>query len=96
MCWLTPDTALNKDCMADLFLRSVIARVDYVFLKTRRLFNAFERPVGTSKAPQSLARLFAVQPGDAAEVPNHFPGNSQHRVHGQEERAVAMQMWFAE
>ena len=31
-----------------MFLRSGLGRIDNVFLKTRRLFNALERPVGTS------------------------------------------------
>ena len=48
MSWLTPDPAIDEDRKADMFLRSGLGRIDNVFLKTRRLFNAFERPVGTS------------------------------------------------
>ena len=65
MSWLTPDPDLDERRKAELFLRSGLARIDNVFQKTRRLFNALERPVGTLKrAQQGLARLRAVQPGD--------------------------------
>lgn len=46
--WMTPDSSLNLDEKADLFLGAGIARVDNIFQKTRRLINAFERPIGTS------------------------------------------------
>ena len=46
--WMTPDDSLSLDQKADLFLRAGIARVDNIFQKTRRLINAFERPIGTS------------------------------------------------
>ena len=46
--WMTPDDSLSLDHKADLFLRPGIARVDNIFQKTRRLINAFERPIGTS------------------------------------------------
>ena len=46
--WMTPDNSLSLDQKADLFLRAGIARVDNIFQKTRRLINAFERPIGTS------------------------------------------------
>ena len=50
MSWLTPDPDLDEDQTADLFLRASLARVDNVFMKTRRLFNALERPVGSSSS----------------------------------------------
>ena len=39
---------LDEERVEDLFLRAGLARVDNVFMKTRRLFNALERPIGTS------------------------------------------------
>ena len=48
MSWLTPDPDLDEGRVEDLFLRAGLARVDNVFMKTRRLFNALERPIGTS------------------------------------------------
>ena len=50
MSWLTPDPDMDEDRSADLFLRASLARVDNVFMKTRRLFNALERPIGTSSS----------------------------------------------
>ena len=48
VCWLTPHEAVAEGRKADLHLRAGLARIDNVFQMTRRLFNAFERPVGTS------------------------------------------------
>ena len=48
VCWLTPRAAVDEGRKADLHLRAGLARIDNVFQMTRRLFNAFERPVGTS------------------------------------------------
>ena len=50
MSWMTPDPYLDKDRIADLFLRASLARVDNVFMKSRRLCNAMERPIGTSSS----------------------------------------------
>ena len=46
--WMTPDISLTDRQKADLFLQAGLARVDNVFQRTRRLINAFERPIGTS------------------------------------------------
>ena len=59
MCWLTPDADLDEDRTADLFLRASLARVDNVFMKTRRLFSAFERPVGTSSSHNKVRHGYA-------------------------------------
>ena len=48
--WMTPDDSLSDNERADLFLRAGQARVDNVFQRTRRLINAFERPIGTSSS----------------------------------------------
>ena len=45
--------------MADLYLRSGIARVDNTFQKTRRLFNALERPNGTSSTHNKVWHGYA-------------------------------------
>ena len=50
MSWLTPDPSIDEDRKADMFLRSGLGVIDNVFLKTRRLFNALERPVGTTSS----------------------------------------------
>ena len=48
--WMTPDKSLDERQKADLFLRAGLARVDNIFQRTRRLINAFERPIGTSSS----------------------------------------------
>ena len=48
--WMTPDASIDENRKADLFLRAGLARVDNVFQRTRRLINAFERPIGTSSS----------------------------------------------
>ena len=54
MCWLTPDDSLNVDAQAQMFLAAGLARVDNVFQMTRRLINAFERPLGTSSSQNTV------------------------------------------
>ena len=54
MCWLTPDDGLDADAQAEMFLASGLARVDNVFQMTRRLINAFERPLGTSSSQNTV------------------------------------------
>ena len=50
VCSLTPMDGISDDRKADLFLQAGLARIDNVFQITRRLFNAFERPIGPSSA----------------------------------------------
>ena len=59
MCWLTPDEDLDEDRVADLYLRSGLARVDNAFQKIRRLFNAFERLIGTSSTHNKVWHGYA-------------------------------------
>ena len=59
MCWLTPRADLDDNRKADMFLRSGLARIDNVFQKTRRLFNAVERPIGTSSTHNKVWHGYA-------------------------------------
>ena len=54
MCWLTPDATLDEDAVAEMKLRCRLARVDDMFQLTRRFFNAFERPLGTSSGQNTV------------------------------------------
>ena len=54
ICSLTPLSGLTDERKADLFLRAGLARIDNIFQITRRLFNAFERPVGTSSGHNTV------------------------------------------
>ena len=44
---------------ADLFLQASLARIDNVFLITRRLINAFERPIQTSSGHNAVWHGYA-------------------------------------
>ena len=57
--WMTPDKSLGERQKADLFLRAGLARVDNVFQRTRRLVNAFERPIGTSSGYNTVWHGYA-------------------------------------
>ena len=46
--WLTSNESVDEERKIDMFLDAGVARVDNVFMKTRRLISALERPVGTS------------------------------------------------
>ena len=59
MAWLTPNLTLDEDRVIDMFLRSGLSRIDNVFLKTRRLFNALERPVGMSSGHNTVWHGYA-------------------------------------
>ena len=59
MCWLTAHESVDADRQADMLLRAGLARVDNVFQMTRRLFNAFERPVGTSSGHNAVWHGYA-------------------------------------
>ena len=58
-CWLTPDKDLGAEDRAALFLQSGIASVDNAFQRTRRLFSALERPVGTSSGHNTVWHGYA-------------------------------------
>ena len=55
MSWLTPDASLDEDAVTRMFLQGRLARVDNnVFMLTRRLFIAFERPIGTPSGQNAV------------------------------------------
>ena len=58
MMWLTPNLILEERIIG-IFLRSGLSRIDNVFLKTRRLFNALECPVGTSSGHNTVWHGYA-------------------------------------
>ena len=59
VCALTPLDGVPDEHKADLFLQAGLARIDNVFQITRRLFNAFERPLGTPSAQMSMWNGYA-------------------------------------
>ena len=59
VCWLTPHESIDEGRKADMHLRAGLARVDNIFQMTRRLFNAFERPGGTSSGHNAVLHGYA-------------------------------------
>ena len=70
MCWLTPDESLDEDTVAAMYLIGRIARVDNVFQLTRRLFNAFEKPIGTPSGQNAVWHEY--QPYNPAMVQKYI------------------------
>ena len=59
MSWLTARESLDEDRKADMFLNAGLARIDNLFMKSRRLFSALERPVGTSSGHNTVWHGYA-------------------------------------
>ena len=57
--WLTAIDSIDEDRKADMFLDAGLARIDNVFMMTRRLFSALERPIGTSSSHNTVWRGYA-------------------------------------
>ena len=57
--WLTARASLDEDRKADMFLDAGLARIDNVFMMTRRLFSALERPIGTSSSHNTVWHGYA-------------------------------------
>ena len=96
MCWLTPDARLDEDMVAGMFLRCRLARVDNVFQLTRRFFNAFERPVGTSSGQNTVWHGY--QPHNPAMVEKYltvFRTVANFIQPGDDGQTPAMRLGFA-
>ena len=57
--WLTAKEGISEDRKIDMFLAGGIAQIDNVFMKSRRLFSALERPVGTSSGHNTVWHGYA-------------------------------------
>ena len=97
MSWLTPDPALDEDTVARMFLRGRLARVDNVFMLTRRLFNAFERPIGTPSGQNAVWHGY--QPYNPAMVQKYltvFRTVNNFIQVGEDGRTPAMRLGLAD
>ena len=95
VCWLTPDDTLHENRVADLYLRSGLARIDNVFQKTRRLFNAFERPIGTSSTHNKVWHGYApYNPGMTEKYLTIFRAVNNFVFVGDDGRTPAMRLGF--
>ena len=96
MCWLTPDATLDEDAVAEMYLRCRLARVDNVFQLTRRFFNAFERPLGTSSGQNTVWHGY--QPYNPAMIEKYltiFRTVANFIQPGDDGRTPAMRLGFA-
>ena len=97
VCWLTRDDDLHEDRVADLHLCSGIARVDNVSQKTRRLFNALERPIGTSSTHNKVWHGYApYKPAMIEKYLTIFRTVNNFVFLGDDGRTPAMRLGFTE
>ena len=97
MCWLTPDDSLDEDTVAAMFLKGRTARVDNVFQLSRRLFHAFERPLGMVSGPTSL--WYGYQPYNPTMIEKYltiFRAVNNFIQVGKDRKTPAMRLGFAE
>ncbi len=57
--WLTARARLDEDRKADMFVDAGLARTGSVFMTTRRLFSALERPIGTPSSHNTVWHGYA-------------------------------------
>ena len=97
MSWLTPDQNMDEDSVVDLYLRAGMARVDNVFQMSRRAFNAFERPLGTSSGQNTVWHGY--QPYNPAMIEKYlciFRVVNNFITVGDDGKTPAMRLGFAQ
>ena len=93
ICSLTPLAGLTDERKADLFLRAGLARIDNIFQITRRLFNAFERPVGTSSGHNAVWHGYApYNPSMVQKYLTIFRAVNNFILIGKDKRTPAMRL----
>ena len=96
MSWLTSKESICEDRKVDMFLAAGIARVDNVFMKSRRLFSALERPVGTSSGHNTVWHGYA--PYNAQMLEKYltlFRSTHNFIFVGEDDKTPAMRLGFA-
>ena len=94
--WLTALNSLDGEQKVDMFLAAGIARIDNVFMKTRRLFSALERPVGTSSGHNRVWHGYApYNPGMVEKYLAIFRATHNFVFVGEDDRTPAMRLGFA-
>ena len=95
VCWLAQGESLHENRVADMYLRSGLARIDSVFQKTRRLFNAFERPIGTSSTDNKVWHGYApYNPGMTEKYLAIFRADNNFVIVGVDGMTPAMRLGF--
>ena len=94
--WLTALNSLDEEQKVDMFLAAGIARIDNVFMKTRRLFSALERPVGTSSGHNRVWHGYApYNPSMVEKYLAIFRATHNFVFVGEDDRTPAMRLGFA-
>ena len=93
--WLTASDSVDEDRKADMVLNAGIARIDNVFMTTRRLFSALERPIGTSSSHNTVWHAYApYNPQMLGKYLAIFRAVSNFILTGDDGRASAMRLGF--
>ena len=94
--WLTANEAIDEARRVDMFLNAGLARIDNVFMKTRRLFSAFERPVGTSSGQNRVWHGYApYNPRMLEKYLTVFRSTHNFVFVGKDGKTPAMRLGFA-
>ncbi|MYD99284.1 MAG: hypothetical protein F4X98_18115 [Gammaproteobacteria bacterium] len=89
--WLTASDSIDEDRKADMFLDAGLARIDNVFMMTRRLFSALERPIGTSSSHNTVWHGYApYNPQMLGKYLTIFPATGNFVLTGDNGRTPAM------
>ena len=91
--WLTARDTIDEDRKADMFLDAGLARIDNVFMTTRRLFSALERPIGTSSSNNAVWHGYApYDPQMLGKYLTIFRAVSNFVQSGDDGRTLAMRL----
>ena len=96
MSWLTAKESISEDRKVDMFLAAGLARIDNVFMKSRRLFSALERPFGTTSGHNTVWHGYA--PYNAQMIEKYltlFRSTHNFIFVGEDGKTPAMRLGFA-
>ena len=94
--WITARESTDEERKVDLFLAAGLARIDNVFMKTRRLFSALERPVGTSSGHNRVWHGYApYNPRMLEKYLTIFRSTHNYVFVGDDGKTPAMRLGFA-
>ena len=94
--WLTAKEGISEERKVDMFLAAGIAQIDNVFMKSRRLFSALERPIGTSSGHNTVWHGYApYNPQMLQKYLTIFRSVNNFVFVGEDGKTPAMRLGFA-
>ena len=97
VCWLTHQTELDNRRVAEMAMKAGLGPVDNVFQLTRRLMNAFERPIGTSSGYNTVWHGYApYNPAMLQQYLDLFRATHNFCYTGDDKKTPAMRLGLAE